>query len=87
MTVRLVDGVIRIEGDCAVEEAETLLMLLETHGAAVDLSACAHLHTAAFQVLLALGPEVVGPPAAPFAQKHLWPLLSDRALPPLATPK
>ena len=86
MTVRLVNGVIRVEGICSVEEAETLLMLLEAHGAPVDLSACTHLHAAPFQVLLALGPEVIGPPAAPFARQFLWPHLSARALPPPATP-
>jgi hypothetical protein len=55
MTLSLADdGTICLEGDTPVEEAEPLLVLLLAHpSAALDLSACNHMHTAIVQVLLA----------------------------------
>ena len=62
MTVRRNDaGQIVLEGVCPVEEAETLLQLLQaTPAATVDWTACTRLHTAVIQVLLATGPRLVG---------------------------
>ena len=80
MSVSFEGGVIRIEGGAAVEDAETLLSLLQSHEAPVDLSHCASLHTAVFQVLLALRPAITGVPPDAFARDHLLPLLSS-ALP------
>jgi hypothetical protein len=59
MTVRLEDRVIHLEGYCHVEEAETLLTLLQAeNGRILDLGACEHLHAALVQVILALRPPV-----------------------------
>lgn len=77
MSVSFEDGVVRIAGDAAVEEAETLLSLLAAHAAPVDLSRCGRLHAAVFQVLLALRPTLVGKPLDPFASEHLLPMLSN----------
>lgn len=61
MTVRHVSGLIFLEGDCRVEEAELLLQALaEAPGAIVDWSACTRLHTAVVQVILATQPHVRG---------------------------
>jgi hypothetical protein len=75
MSVSLVDGAIRLEGDCPVEEAERLLQLLLEHQAPVDLSGCGHLHAALLQVLLAARPPIRGIPADSFVRDHLLPLL------------
>ncbi|GGD08790.1 hypothetical protein [Aureimonas glaciei] len=59
MTIRLEDPVIHLEGSCHVEEAETLLTLLQAKNERIlDLSACDHLHAALVQVILALRPPV-----------------------------
>lgn len=76
MSVLFEGGMIRIVGDCPVEEAETLLTLLQAHGAPVDLSHCGHLHAAPFQVLLALRPPIVGTSANAFVREKLTPMLT-----------
>ena len=76
MTVVLEGGVIRLHGDCRVEEAETLLQLLQADaGRAVDVSACRHLHGAVVQVLLELSPPIQGAPDDPFVRDMLLPNL------------
>ncbi len=61
MTILLDDTIIRLQGLCRVEEAETLTALLQSNpGAALDVSACTGLHAAVLQVMLAFGPAVVG---------------------------
>lgn len=63
MTVRLsgADTVV-LDGVCAVEDAEQLLQLLQAAPAAVvDWRHCRQLHTAVFQVILALGIVPLGP--------------------------
>jgi len=53
MTVRADGTRIRLEGDCHVEDAETLLQLLQAAPeASADLSDCRRLHAAVLQVLL-----------------------------------
>lgn len=76
MTVHFDDGAIRIDGDCRVEDAEALLLLLQTHAAPVDLSRCGRLHAAPFQVLLALRPAFIGTPGGAFVRDRLLPLLT-----------
>jgi hypothetical protein len=77
MTVRRAeDGTIRLEGDCPVEEAETLLGLLLAHPEApVDWRLCRSAHGAVAQVLLALGRPVLGEPEDPFLRRWIAPLL------------
>ena len=57
MTVSRSDnGMLVLDGACPVEDAETLLQLLQaTPGAAVDWTQCRELHTAVLQVILATG--------------------------------
>ena len=63
MTVhRREDGVIVLEGLCAVEDAEPLLQLLQvTPGVVCDWTRCHQLHTAVVQVLLTAGASLTGP--------------------------
>ncbi len=77
MTVtRADDGVIRLAGDCPVEDADTLLRLLGDDPAAlVDWRGCTAAHAAVVQVLMALRPALAGPPAGEFLQRHVVPHL------------
>ncbi len=81
MTVRWDGGAtLRLEGDCPIEDAETLLRrLLEVPGAAVDWTACERAHTAVVQVLLASGAPLRGPPAGDFLRRRIEPLLLGSA--------
>lgn len=82
MTVQRVteDGTLRLEGDCSIEEAETLLELLLTNAEApVDWSRCRSMHTAVVQVLLALRSPLLGMPEDPFLRRWIGPLLSGGA--------
>lgn len=63
MSVREADGIVRLEGACRVEEAETLTGLLQAQLRPVDFSQCREAHTAVLQVLLAFAPPIVGEPA------------------------
>ncbi|MDB5685623.1 MAG: hypothetical protein JWR77_212 [Rhizorhabdus sp.] len=77
MTVRLDAGTIRLEGDIAVGDAESLLACLHTDPAStVDLSGCGTIHSAAIQILLAARPSLFGTPADSFVAK--WILRCDR---------
>jgi hypothetical protein len=80
MTVHLAgDGTILLSGDCAVEEAETLLsLLLERPGAMVAWSGCRSAHGAIVQLLLALRPPLLGLPEDPFLRRWVAPLLDLR---------
>ena len=62
MTVRRGnDGIIVLEGECPVEDAETLLRLLQAQREGpVDCSGCTRLHTAVLQVLTAAGARMRG---------------------------
>ncbi len=78
MTVRHEGDLIRLEGACPVEEAETLAaLLLARPDLAVDWSGCTFLHTAVVQVLLRLRPPLRGTPDDPFAARWLAPPLSS----------
>jgi hypothetical protein len=78
VTVRRSDsGTVILQGVCPVEEAETLLQLLQTvPGAALDWSQCRQLHTAVFQVVLASGLDPVGPCGDAWVAQWLAPTLS-----------
>jgi hypothetical protein len=77
---RSLDGTIHLDGDCLVDEAETLLALLLEHPAApVDWGRCRSAHTALVQVLLALGRPVLGRPEDPFLRRWIAPLLPGDA--------
>ena len=77
MTVTLADGTIVLEGDCPVEDAETLLqLLLADQAAEVDWRTCTQAHTAVVQVLLACRRKTHGPPQTIFFKKWIEPLLT-----------
>ncbi len=76
MSVFMDNGVLRLEGDCPVEEAETLVGLLQGAGASdVDLSQCRHLHSALVQALLAFRVRIVGKSQTPFIKDFVVPAL------------
>jgi hypothetical protein len=75
MTVHLDGEVLRLTGECRVEDAEPLYALLHAVPARrVDLSGAAHLHAAVVQVIMALRPCVEGPVTDPFTARWLVPL-------------
>jgi hypothetical protein len=77
MTARLDGDCIRLEGACPVEDAETLIGLLQqSAGATVDLQECGHLHTAVVQALLAASRPVRGAPADDFVRNWILPTLA-----------
>ncbi|RAN44257.1 hypothetical protein RB25_20610 [Herbaspirillum rubrisubalbicans] len=66
MTIEFKDDTLHCAGVLAVEDAEALLALVAGHPAApVDLSACAHVHTACLQVLMASAASISAWPGAP----------------------
>ncbi|CAN7619032.1 hypothetical protein LJR164_004598 [Phenylobacterium sp. LjRoot164] len=76
MSVRLDEDVIRLEGDCPVDDAEPLAALLDASpGRPVDVTGCGRLHSAVAQALLHLGPVLQGEAAHPFTRDHLIPAL------------
>ncbi len=81
MTVVLApDGTIRLAGVCLIEDAEPLLrLLLENPAATVDWRPCEQAHAAVVQVLLAVRPALLGPPAGRFLREHVGPLVGDPA--------
>lgn len=82
MSVRVVNGVILLEGRCRIEEAETLLgYLLEDADRQVDLSACDALHSAIVQILMATRPRIAGKPVDPFLCTYVVPLLETERSP------
>lgn len=81
MTVRRAGDTIFLEGICAVEDAETLLQELQTGAELIDWSACAHLHAACFQLILAVRLPMFGTPVNPALVRWLIPILHPKAQP------
>jgi len=76
MTVRLEGDVVRLEGDCRLEEAEALAALICDHPErVVDLSMCRLMHSALVQVLLSFAPAVRGDPDDAFLRDFVTPIL------------
>lgn len=79
MSVVLDGDVIRLTGECLVEDAEALTALLDRGGpASVDLAECRQLHGAVLQTLLFYGPSVTGEPADAFLSQWIFPILARR---------
>lgn len=77
---------ILLEGVCPVEDAETLAsLILEDPTAPVDWTACTHMHTAVYQVLLRLRPGILGTCGDPFIERWLHPSVQDNAVLPTLT--
>jgi len=63
-----------LAGQATVEDAEDFVQWLrERPAATVDLAGCEHVHAAVLQVLLALRPTLVRPPADPWLAAALAP--------------
>ncbi len=76
MSVVMENGVVRLEGDCPVEEAETLVGLLQGSGVSgADISQCRHLHSALVQALLAFRVPIVGESQTPLIRDFVTPAL------------
>ena len=76
MSVHLDGMVIRLEGECRVEDGEPLLALLTGGtGRTVDLTMAGPLHAAVVQALLALQPPLAGSPGDAFTARWIAPLL------------
>ncbi|WP_066798567.1 hypothetical protein [Sphingomonas soli] len=74
MSVALAGDAIRLTGNCPVEDAETLLALLQENAvASIDINDCGCLHMAVVQVLLAAARPVRGAPANAFVREWLVP--------------
>ncbi len=83
MTVTLADETIRISGAGRIEDAETLVALLQANKRrVVDLAEAAVLHTAVVQVLLAFRPRLAGLPEDPFFRTWLLPGLIEASADP-----
>lgn len=77
MPLRYEEGRVRFEGHCAVEEALDLTEFLRaTPTADVDLSACASLHTALFQAIIASGARVSAAPGDAALARAVMPALA-----------
>ncbi|MGV7210736.1 hypothetical protein ACLB1G_23125 [Oxalobacteraceae bacterium A2-2] len=63
MTMELRDGVLVCSGALTVEDAEALLQLLNQDVRTVDLAACAQVHAASLQALMAAALPVAAWPA------------------------
>jgi hypothetical protein len=77
MTVTLAGDRIRITGAGRIEDAESLVVLLQSDsGRVVDLAEAEVLHTAVVQVLLAFRPGLTGHPDDPFFRTWIMPGLT-----------
>lgn len=82
MSVMQEGSVIRLEGPCRVEDAETLAALLQRMpGSTLDLTRCRGLHAAVVQAILAFAPPLTGNPAEPFLRDLLIPSLAGERQP------
>ena len=72
MTIRLDGPTIHLDGDCPVEDAETLLRFLhEPSARTIDWTGAGRLHTAVIQVVLAADRGVRGPCGDPFVARWI----------------
>jgi len=87
MTIIMDNGVVRLQGQCGLEDVEALLAAVSTGTGNVDISEVDHLHAAIFQILLAFRPALLGSPRDTFVRTWLIPVLSLRdASKPFDTP-
>ncbi|WP_044560509.1 hypothetical protein [Azospirillum sp. B4] len=79
MAVVTEKNLIRLEGACVAEDAETLVSALQdAPESAIDVSQCRHLHGAVVQVLLAFRPSVRGMAEDIFLRDWVIPSLAAR---------
>ena len=76
MPLHFAENTAVLSGTVVVDEAEPLAAWLRTTtGPLADLAACAHLHTAALQALMAARVKVAAAPADDFLRAWILPLL------------
>jgi hypothetical protein len=81
MSVELDGDHIRLTGPCRVEDAEALLVLLQSDRTRpVDVANVLHMHAAVLQVLFAFRPNLMGSPQDAFIEQWLMPLLRRNAV-------
>jgi len=72
LTIHMELDRILLSGDCAIEDAETLLNLLDkSPDLPVDLSQAGHLHAAVFQALLSRSARSIEPAGDQFVERWL----------------
>jgi hypothetical protein len=76
MSIRSADDTVLLEGVCPIEDAETLLHLLQAGATHADWTGCTHLHAACLQVLLVSGLPVHGLPANAALTRWVEPLFA-----------
>ncbi len=82
MTVIVGEREIRLTGRCGVDEAEALLSALSIAPQSRVVLAAEHVHTALWQVLVALRPTVIGGAPDRFSADYILPLIAQKdALP------
>jgi hypothetical protein len=72
MPIRYLKKYAALEGHVSAEDAETLQQWLNSQSSpAVNMGKCDQVHAAALQVLLALRPRLLSPPADPWLRNAL----------------
>ncbi|MBO9544611.1 hypothetical protein [Caulobacter sp.] len=76
MSISAVGDVIYLQGPCRVEDAETLVALLQkSRKVTLDVSTCESLHAAVVQAILAFEGQIVGAPTNGFLGEFVVPAL------------
>ncbi len=76
MTIRLETDSIVMEGDCGVDDVESLLVLMdERPDLDLDIDRAEALHTAIWQLMMLRKPVVRGRPRNGFIRDHLLPAI------------
>jgi hypothetical protein len=86
MTIEVNGDRIVLKGRCGVEEAEPLLAALAERPDRLVVLEAERLHTALWQILIALKPRLEGTSADAFVVQHILPLVLDTKM-PHAAPK
>jgi hypothetical protein len=84
MSVVLDDDKVVLSGDCTVEDAEPLLILLHNHpDCPVDIDDATNLHAAVLQVLMVFKRDLIGSSRDSFLQRWVLPVLAERVEEPI----
>lgn len=78
MTVIVGEREIRLTGRCGVDEAEALLSALSASPQSRVVLAAERIHTALWQVLVAMRPAVIGEAPDRFSSDYILPLLAQK---------
>lgn len=78
MTVTVEEGEIRLTGRCGVDEAEALLSALSASPQSRVVLAAERIHTALWQVLVAMRPAIAGEAPDRFSADYILPLIARK---------